>query len=175
MLTKVCTGCCLDKTIDCFHKAKLGKYGVAAKCKDCRYVYRKQYNKANRAAARKYQQDHHEKHQSANAKYRQANKKLIAAKRKQYRKNNPDKINANTARRRASRLQATPPWVNLEGVAAIYKQAADATISGVPTHVDHIVPLRSNKVCGLHCEANLQLLPASDNTSKGNRWWPDMW
>jgi hypothetical protein len=175
MLTKVCTGCNLEKTVYCFHKSKLGKYGVAAVCKDCRTAYRKQYNKLNRATARKYQQDHSDEHKSANLRYRQANKKIIAEKNKKYRKDNSDKVNANTALRRASKLQATPPWIDLESVKAIYKQAAEATINGIPTHVDHIVPLRSNVVCGLHCEANLQLLSSSNNASKGNRWWPDMW
>lgn len=41
-------------------------------------------------------------------------------------------------------------------------------------HVDHIVPLQSNWVCGLHCEANLRVIPGAENESKRNFWWPQM-
>jgi len=37
-----------------------------------------------------------------------------------------------------------------------------------PHHVDHIVPLVSQLVCGL------QILDAKANIEKGNRSWPDM-
>lgn len=41
--------------------------------------------------------------------------------------------------------------------------------TGRNVHVDHIYPLNSNLVCGLHVEDNLQLLFASDNIAKRNK------
>jgi 5-methylcytosine-specific restriction endonuclease McrA len=44
----------------------------------------------------------------------------------------------------------------------------------VKHEVDHIVPLKSPLVCGLHVEHNLQVIPATQNRRKHNRVWPDM-
>lgn len=77
--------------------------------------------------------------------------------------------NAITARRHAKKCRATPTWVEYDLIAEVYRQAALRS-----WHVDHVVPLNSEIVCGLHCWANLQLLSPSENCSKGNFHWPDM-
>ena len=56
-----------------------------------------------------------------------------------------------------------PAWANKEKIAALYKEAKEKGLT-----VDHIVPLSSRLVCGLHCEQNMQLLSAEDNRKKGN-------
>ena len=69
---------------------------------------------------------------------------------------------------------ATPKWADLWLVAGFYKTAARLTSeTGVKHQVDHIVPIRSKLVCGLHCENNLRVIPASDNNKKNNRIWPN--
>lgn len=74
---------------------------------------------------------------------------------------------------KAAKLKATPSWADRNAILEIYKEAEYLTKkTGVQHHVDHIVPLQSDIVCGFHAPVNLAPLPASENCSKGNRWWP---
>jgi hypothetical protein len=135
------------------------------------------YRQANRenlaAQVAAYRQDNAEKIAAQVAAYRQANRENLAAKQAEYRKANQHIKNAQNAARRAAKLQATPPWTDFEAIKAIYRLCADVTrITGEKQHVDHIYPLVSDEVCGLHVAANLQILTASDNIKKGNKLLP---
>lgn len=116
-----------------------------------------------------WQEKNKEKVREDTRKWRELNKdkmrRLIAA----WGKRNPDKLRAKTRLRQAARIQAVPAWADIKVIAEIYKRAVQMRM-----HVDHIVPLRSKIVCGLHVANNLQLLTASENSVKGNRHWPDM-
>jgi hypothetical protein len=88
---------------------------------------------------------------------------------------NIDKKRAYVRTRQAKKRKAFPVWADESAIKEIYKQARQMELeTGEKFHVDHIVPLQSPLVCGLHWEGNLQILPAYDNFQKHNRFWPGM-
>lgn len=89
---------------------------------------------------------------------------------KTWRKENKHKVLASIAKRRAQKKNATPKWAEYKLMECMYQEAIRLTaLTGIPFQVDHILPLNSDVVCGLHCIANLQLLTAMDNNSKKNK------
>jgi hypothetical protein len=69
---------------------------------------------------------------------------------------------------------ATPMWATRDPIAKIYKEAAKRRAAGEDVVVDHVVPLSSPIVCGLHCDENLEIIGRVPNAHKSNKWWPDM-
>ena len=96
---------------------------------------------------------------------------LASAKRNMYKHRAQRTATENS--RRARQLKATPAWVNQDAIDGMYEVAGLFRRIGIDMEVDHVVPLQSRVVCGFHVADNLQLLVASSNASKGNRWWPD--
>jgi hypothetical protein len=76
----------------------------------------------------------------------------------------------NATNRKAHVKRATPQWADRKAIAAVYKRARQMTAdSGVLYTVDHIIPLRSPVVCGLHIAENLQILTGTENCRKRNK------
>lgn len=118
---------------------------------------------------RYYQQNRDRELESSKQRY-QNNKEQSKERAREWRKDNPDRVAANLAARRAAKKQATPIWADLTAIQAFYTNARALTEStGVEYQVDHIVPLTSDVVCGLHCEHNLQVITAEENNSKNNK------
>lgn len=138
--------------------------------------------------ARRAQLPKSEAAKAAGRRYYEKNKALVVAKaakrpaeerrraRKTWKLRNPEaaQVSANAWKRRAR--DASPPWLTLDQkaeIASIYAKARAMTkLSGVKHVVDHIVPLRSPEVCGLHVPWNLQILTHTDNCAKSNKLLP---
>jgi hypothetical protein len=126
------------------------------------------HNASNHA---KHKQQHYAQQAVWRAKHREQAKK----KSREWYRQNTDRATMHSRTRQARKKNAAPKWANLEAIKAIYKAAADLTKrTGIQHHVDHVVPLQSKLVCGLHCESNLQVLSADENMKKHNSYWPGM-
>ena len=149
-------------------------------------VYREQHPEAHKAATMAWRAVNKERHAERQKAWSAANIGTRKVRRAKYREQeleasrrwkseNKAACVAMTAKRTAAKKSAVPLWADLKAIKDIYRKARETTVeTGIKHHVDHIVPLQSHLVCGLHWEGNLQILSAFDNQSKRNRHWPDM-
>ena len=82
-------------------------------------------------------------------------------------------VRADTKARRRKHRQATPPWLTAKQkteIRQLYQIAITMTkTTGEQYVVDHIVPLRSPDVCGLHVPWNLRVITQEENLKKSNK------
>ena len=134
---------------------------------------RKEYFKTS-PVVKAVKQRYYERNREAVISRAKARPKTAVSQYKQkYKLANPDlyRVFANTRRRRFR--QATPKWVSAEErkqIRYLYAQARELSQGlGVPYEVDHIYPLASDKVCGLHVLINLRVIPKCENLEKSNK------
>jgi len=173
---KVCTKCLLPKDSNQFGKSSANKSGKRPECKQCRKLENAEWRKNNPEYYKKYKISCQKRDRTEYKKqYYQLNKEIIINKSLLRAKKFPEEYAKRAMHRIALKINATPKWASHEDINFIYKQSKVLSeINGEVFHVDHIVPLKSNIVCGLHVENNLQILSASENIKKSNRIWPDM-
>jgi len=156
---KKCTKCGEARGLEYFHKDKSARDGLQYTCKMCA-----------RERARKWTEENKERRKE----YLQENKEYFKDQDRKWKRDNPDKTRAHTAKRRSRKLRATPKWLTEEQdlqIKLIYEEAKELEeADGIKRHTDHIVPLKSENVCGLHVPWNLQILTAEQNLSKNNRY-----
>jgi hypothetical protein len=90
-----------------------------------------------------------------------------------WKENNLVQVRASTKARRRKHKQATPPWLTRKQkseIRSLYEIAITMTkTTGEQYVVDHIVPLRSDEVCGLHVPWNLRVITQEENLVKSNK------
>lgn len=202
VMQKQCSKCQQVKPLNEFHRYKRSADGHKSRCKPCNTADTVQWQRKNkeqymarysvwvdknrdkaRAAVRRWnERNRGVAHQRKIAKvgreaenkrlrdWSAANREKTRAWKARWKKANPEAVAAFSGKRRAALKNAIPAWANEQAILDIYRECRNHPNH----HVDHIVPLVSKIVCGLHCEANLRIIPAVENYSKNNRRWPDM-
>lgn len=165
----------LTSSTTCCTCARENHYTMYAKHRDKALAAIKSWSRKNNDVvaeiSRKYRANNPETHSKTSKKYYNANKQKKLAYNKWWRAVNNDKQLAYNAKRRAQIKQALPAWADVDKINQIYTQSVElSTSTGISHHVDHIVPLCGELVCGLHVHENLQVLVRGDNLSKGNKF-----
>ena len=143
-----------------------------AKGNETRAEYFKQYNQSE--ASQKAKKEYYERNKEqviARAAARPVEQRRLH--REKYKAQNPELYKAFTSVRRRRHKNATPKWITPEQKLAmrnLYLKAQELTkIAGERYVVDHIIPLISPEVCGLHVPWNLRVITQEENLKKSNK------
>lgn len=137
--------------------------------------YRQRHSEKKRAVAAAWRARNPGRHLPLMAEWRRENYARYREGISNWQRDNKGTVNGYVAARKAQKKLAKPAWANEFFILEAYRLAALRTkMLGFPWHVDHIVPLISERVCGLHVEHNLRVIPGLENVLKGNRHWPGM-
>ena len=165
----VTTGGCAE----CLQTRNLGRY--QREKEKCLVDWRKWYEKnraVHNARVKRWQAANVEKVKLDAKKWAKNNPDKIAARNVRYRLKHPDAYTARAVAGVAKRAKRTPPWLTSEDrwlMREAYRLAKLRTkMLGFVWEVDHIVPLRGEKVSGLHVPDNLQVIPKQLNRAKRN-------
>jgi len=130
-------------------------------------------SEASKAAGKRYYEKNKE---AVKARANARPKEEITKHKQKHKQNNPEYYKSLTNVRRRRNRSASPPWLTKEHKLAmrqLYLQAMELTkLTGERYAVDHIVPLISEAVCGLHVPWNLRVITQDENLRKSNKLEP---
>jgi hypothetical protein len=173
----------------------ISKRMISGMCYECSLNYRKSYYNANSETVIKkigiwrqanldktkiydalYYKNNKDKKDKTGKIWRNQHTTHISIRSRNWRTSNPHKV-AESSKLRNTRLeQQIPSWYEEDLIKQLYQKRDELNEQwGTDFQVDHIIPLnpKCGTVSGLHCWANLQLLDASINSSKGGRYETD--
>lgn len=180
-MSKFCKSCNTEKPESDFYKDNRYAGYLSSRCKSCDLQYQRSRKKQRAETCAKWNLS--EKgiayKQALREKNKQKNLQRLNQKISMLSQTTDDQILAwrkQSSVRHAARLQATPSWIDRKHknktvqIYALTQQLQE--LLGRVFHVDHIVPLISDEVCGLHVWWNLQPLSELENVKKGNIFNP---
>lgn len=166
---KRCTACLQILPNGCFNARKASPDGLMYKCRDCCKAYATEYREKNPECFKDYYYARKDELNQNNKNWREQNPEKNAERLRRWGRENQAVIREKGSRRRAHKLKATPKWADRKKIMEFYYLAERLTEeTGVIHHVDHIYPLQSDEVCGLHCEFNLNVITQFENIQKLN-------
>ncbi len=185
MLYRNCTKCLSYLPYSEFSARKRNKSGITSQCKSCLKDTKHKWASNNRAkvknSSKKYATDNRELKVARTALWRECNQQHVLDYAKAYIKRNLEKCLISNSRRNAAKLQAVPKLSDIDQefndlfiLEAYSLSRLRTNLTGIKHHVDHIVPLRSDFVCGLHYYHNLRVITAKENQMKSNIYWEHM-
>ncbi len=132
-------------------------------CRECLRIAQERYEQSERGR---------ERQRAAQARYERSEKGRAFEEQYVYVPTEASRAYARAyaAERYVAEVQAVPSWLTEDDRARIKAIYADAAARETPHHVDHIIPLVNDLVCGLHVPWNLQVLTKRDNLRKGNKF-----
>lgn len=181
-MTKICSKCKEEKSLDQFCKQTKTKDGLSFHCRFCRVSSHNAWKIKNKDKYLSYQKDYRVDKKESAALYKQdwylKNKEAHYQKKELWKKQNPDYDRkryllkrdyyiSKALKRNSGIKQAFPSWANIEKIQEIYKNCKKfSEETGIIYHVDHIIPLNGKLVSGLHVENNLRIITAEENLKK---------
>lgn len=167
---KRCSKCGKTKSISEFSKRKASPDGLNYTCRECAAQTAREWRGRNPGAFSKWHAQNRERRADYWRDWYEANRDKRSASYAAWARENKHIVNALVAKRNAAKRCAMPAWADKEKIREFYARAAFLTeATGIKHEVDHIYPLQGERVCGLHCEFNLQVLPKAENIRKGNK------
>ena len=195
MLRK-CPDCTIDKPESDFGRLSprcrsCAKIRTRHKLKEAKARYRTAHPDAQGESNRKFYAKNKQRQKARAQAWREQNRERVAAVSKasrqtpewqEWRRNYRPTVRKRELAQQRARYAANPePYLavarawkkthpeDLVRYSAEYYRAHVTRQTGIPHEVDHIYPLRGKNSCGLHVEANLQVVPSTVNRRKKNR------
>lgn len=179
-MTKPCSVCKAVKSFDLFYKASKSKDGHSNRCKECDLQYQRSRKKEKKESSTRWWKAHGESYKlKLRAKTKEKRLKKYEFVFLSTQEDVAERWRQHRAKRILAKINATPAWADLNHhskineIYALTQQLQEVT--GSIYHVDHMVPLISDVVCGLHVWWNLQPMLEKSNMLKNNNFEPSLY
>jgi hypothetical protein len=155
---------------------------INRQCVECAKEISKSWVNQNRQRyneiQKKFYSNNKDEVKAKNTIWREKNKDKFLQMLKNYKSINKEKYDSYNreywSKRNAAKLQRTPLWLTQNDqwmIKEIYELALlRSKVTGIKWEVDHIIPLQGKMVSGLHVPLNLQVISATENRSKSNKF-----